>query len=101
MLWPNPAKHPALEMADEMLPLGCLIGQRQDRYAIVQAMQRNRRHNDGRLLGQPVLDRLQTGIARRIAEAMPVGMDYNVDEIRIVERLCAQGKVGVAESPAR
>ena len=54
-------------------------------HAVIGAVQDDRRDGDRRPLGQAMLDRIETRVARRIAVAMPVGVNDDVDEIRIVE----------------
>src|SRR5262249_27129330 len=48
---------------------------------------------------QPLLDRLERRIAFGISKAMAVGLDGDVDEIRIVERGCAALEGRVVERP--
>ncbi len=40
----------------------------------------------GGVRGEPLLDAFEIGIAGRIAEAVAIGLDHDVDEVRIVER---------------
>ena len=53
--------------------------------AVGLALQRDGRHRDLGLRGKARFDLLQRRIARRIAEAVAIGMDCHRDEIRIVE----------------
>src|SRR5437588_8751811 len=53
--------------------------------AIALALQHDRRHPDRRLRSEQPFKRLQCGIARRVAETVAVGVDDDIDKIRIVE----------------
>ena len=49
------------------------------------AMQDDRRDCDRRLGGKPILDRLQRRIARRLIIAVAIGLDHDLDKIRVVK----------------
>jgi hypothetical protein len=70
-------------------------------HAVGVALQDDCRHADPWLRGELGFDRLQRRIARRIAIAMPVGLDRDRDEIRIVERNGAPFERRVVEGPMR
>ena len=48
-------------------------------------MQDDRRDCDRRLGGKPILDRLQHRIARRLIIAVAIGLDHDLDKIRVVK----------------
>src|SRR5262249_58794027 len=64
-------------------------------------MQHDGRYRNRRLGGQPPLDRLQARIAAGVAETVTVGMDHNLDKIRIVERHGGAVVSRVIEPPIR
>src|SRR5262249_27276258 len=65
----------------------------------VRSMQDDRWHGDRRPCGEAMLDRVEAWIARRIPVAMPVRVDDDVDEIRIVERWRGLLERGIVELP--
>src|SRR5262249_424685 len=65
---------------------GVLEGAFRRREAAAVAVQHDGRYRNTRLGGQPPLNRFQARIAAGVAETVTVGMDHNLDKIRIVER---------------
>ena len=55
------------------------------RDAVTGAVEYDRRYADLGHRREPLLDCFQGRIARRPAESVPIGMDYDIDEIGIVE----------------
>ena len=85
---------------------------RGDDDAVALALQRHGRHRDRRPCCGPPLDCFQRRVAGRIAEPVAIGMDDDVNEIRIVEgnggalvgigvRADGQVKLGLVASLAR
>jgi hypothetical protein len=70
-------------------------------HAIIGAMKDDGGHADLRLRRQSRLDRRIAGIAGDAAEAMPIGMDDDIDEIVVVERRSRPLERRVVERPAR
>src|SRR5262245_65248517 len=64
-------------------------------------MQNDRGHGDRRPSGQVTLDRVETWIARRVQMTMPIRVDHDIDEIRVVERYGGPLERGIVESPGR
>ena len=64
-------------------------------------MQDHRGHDDRWPLGQVTLDHVEAWITCRIAVTMPVRVDDDLDEIRVVERWRGPLERGVVESPGR
>ena len=91
--------HPALEGAGEVASV--LGGRLRRGDAVAAAMGRDGRHRNRWLLRQALLDRLQRRVALRIAEAMAVGLDHDIDKIRVVEGTRALLIGRVVELPVR
>ena len=99
MLWPTPGT-----MRCERGPVkrcACADGVGRRPHAVVGAVEGDRRHGDRRLRGQPALDVRIGRIARHQAEAVAVGVDHHVDEIRVVESRGAALEGRVVEGPGR
>src|SRR5204863_5060379 len=75
---------PALVSAGEQMSLGVPGLRLSD--PVAAALQYDRGHLDRWLRGEALLDLFEIGIARGIAEAVPVGVNDDIDEIRVVER---------------
>ena len=58
-------------------------------HAVVGAVKADRRHADGRLLREALLGLRQSRVTRNETETMPVRVDDNLDEVRVVE--CTRG----------
>ncbi len=71
------------------------------RDAVAFAVQHDCRHRDRRPFGKLALQHVIGGVARRVTEAMAVGVDDDVDEIRIVEGVRRAVIGGVVEVPVR
>src|SRR5262245_21559951 len=69
--------------------------------AVRLAVQRDRWHTDRRLSREALLDRLEIGITRGVLETVAVGLDGDIDEIRIVERDRGALERRVIEDPVR
>ena len=68
---------------------------------VVGAVQDDARHGDRRALGEAALDVVEARIAGRVAVAVPVGVDHDVDEVGIVERRRGVLEGRVVEAPGR
>ena len=71
------------------------------RDAIAFAMQDNRRHGDHRLSREFGLGLLEPWITLRRSVAVPVGMDHNVDKIRVMEGFGGSLVFSVVETDVR
>jgi len=71
------------------------------RRCILCPMQHDRRHRDRRSCGEVTLDLVEARVARGIAVAVAVGVDYHRHEIRVVEGWGRAVEGGVVEAPAR
>jgi hypothetical protein len=64
-------------------------------------LQHDGRYRDRRARREPLLDALKRRVTWRVAEAVPVGLDDDVDEIRIVERRRWALEGRIVEFPGR
>src|SRR5262249_32441695 len=80
---------------------GVLEGAFRRREAAAVAVQHDGRYRNTRLGGQPPLNRFQARIAAGVAETVTVGMDHNLDKIRIVERHAGAVVGRVIQPPIR
>jgi hypothetical protein len=78
---PDALKQPLLVGADEH---NCVVRGRRPTDAICSALQHNGRHGDIRLLRELVFDWLVLRIALDSPEPMPIRVDDDVHEVRIV-----------------
>ena len=79
-------RHHAVFMASgEVLPVRLSAARRRD--AVRVPFEGDRRHGDRRHGGQAALHVVEAGIAIDQPETVPIRMNHDVDEIRIVERL--------------
>jgi hypothetical protein len=76
-----------LAPADELRGRRCPIRCRHDTIRI--PVQRDRRHSDGRLHGEPLLEFLVPRVARRKVKSIAVGMDHDIDVVGVVKGLRA------------
>jgi hypothetical protein len=67
--------------------------------AVVGAVEDDGRHRNRRTLGQPGLGIFEARLARSIADAVPVGVDHDVDEVGVVERRRRAVEGVVGETP--
>ena len=69
--------------------------------SVAGAMQDDGGDGDLRLGGKLLLDRLQGRIAWRVPETVAIGMDHDLDEVRIVEGCRRPIESGIVEAPVR
>ena len=70
-------------------------------HAVAAALKNDGWHADRRLLCELALDGLERGVAGDVAETVTIGMDYDVDEIGIVERDRRAVVSGIVKFPIR
>ncbi len=96
---PGTGDDPAVVSALEMGLVKILCNWRIN--AIILPLENDTWHDDVRLLGKLVLDRLERRITLDTAETVPVGMDHNLHEIRVVKGGGGRVKCRGIEAPGR